>query len=81
VRGKVWFHRAGAIFWTLLVVPAWLWWRESLILVIAASFYANIKSDWGAAEAADDRAVMEAIGKIEERLERIERLLSTTPES
>ena len=53
----------------LLIVPALVWWPDSVAFVIVASVYANIKSDWGAAEAADDRDVVE-------RLERIERLLA-----
>jgi hypothetical protein len=41
--------------------------------VIIASVYANVKSDWGAAEAADDRDVLD-------RLERIEALLAPRSE-
>lgn len=65
---KVWFHRTSAIIWLALIFPAYIWWRESVAFVIAASIYANVKSDWGAAEAADDREVLA-------RLDRIEALL------
>jgi hypothetical protein len=54
--------------WALLLVPALIWWPQSVAFVIVASVYANVKSDLGAAEAADDRAVLD-------RLDRIERLL------
>lgn len=64
----MWFHRISAIVWTVAIVPAYLWWRNSVMFVIVASIYANVKSDWGAAEAADNREVVE-------RLERIEKLL------
>lgn len=64
----VWFHRASAAVWLLLAIPALLWWRASVLFVIAASIYANVKSDIGAANAADDSAVLA-------RLDRIERLI------
>lgn len=60
--------------WLVLTVPALLWWPNSVAFVIIASIYANVKSDWGAAEAADDRDVIE-------RLERIERLMTNDDES
>lgn len=74
-RGWVWFHRASAAGWALLTAPAYLWWSQSVLFVIVASIYANVKSDWGAAEAADDQAVMGCLERIEQRLTRIERHL------
>lgn len=68
VTRKVWFHRVSALAWALTLLPALKWWPDSVAFVIAASVYANVKSDWGAAEAADDRDVLD-------RLDRIERLL------
>lgn len=68
---KVWFHRAGAIFWTLMAVPAFLLWQEAIWFVIAASIYANVKSDWGAAEAADDREIVERQRRIEAKLDQL----------
>ena len=55
------FHRACALIWGALLVPSLLFWPESVAFVIFASVYANVKSDWGAAEAADDRRVQRQI--------------------
>lgn len=68
MRRRVWFHRCSALVWVLLLVPALKFWPDSVAFVIVASVYANAKSDWAASEAADDRAVVE-------RLDRIEALL------
>ncbi len=61
----VWFHRGCALVWALLTIPALLWWPDSVAFVIIASIYANVKSDWGAAEAADDRRVMDRLDDLE----------------
>ncbi len=53
----------------LLTAAALRWWPTSVAFVIVMSGYANIVSDLGAAEAADDRALLE-------RLDRIEHLLT-----
>lgn len=66
-RRKVLFHRASAVFWGVLIFPAYMWWRDSVAFVIAASIYANVKSDWGAAEAADNRDVIQRLERIEKR--------------
>jgi membrane protein implicated in regulation of membrane protease activity len=70
MRRRVWFHRVSAIVWALALIPAWIWWRESVLFVIVASIYANTKSDWSAAEAADDRALIERLDRIEQLLRR-----------
>jgi hypothetical protein len=64
IKRKVWFNRVCAVIWMLLLIPAYLWWRDSVFFVIAASVYANVKSDWSASEAADDRLVLEAISDL-----------------
>jgi hypothetical protein len=51
-------HQGLAIGWALMLLPAWLWWQESILFVIIASIYANAVGEWSAAEAADDRAVL-----------------------
>lgn len=57
---KVWFHRSRAAAWALVGVLSFMYgWANSVALVWAASLYANIVSDWTAAEAADDRRVIE----------------------
>jgi hypothetical protein len=64
------FHRGRAVAWALLLIPALLLWRQSVLFVICASVYANVVSDWSAAEAADDRAVIERLDRIETQLRR-----------
>jgi hypothetical protein len=71
VTTRIWFHRTCAIIWILLLIPAWLWWRESVFFVIAASIYANVKSDWAASEAADDRLVMDELAAMRTELAAI----------
>ena len=67
---RVWFHRAGAILWILAIPASLTWWPDSIVFVIIASCYANIKADWGAAEAADDREVVERLERIERKLDQ-----------
>lgn len=65
---RVWFHRVRAGFWVLLTAAAVKWWSDSVAFLIIMSGYANVVSDWGAGEAADDTATVD-------RLDRIEALL------
>lgn len=78
MRKRVLFHRVCALIWVLLLIPAYLWWRDAIFFVIAASIYANVKSDWAASEAADDSAVLGAIEDLAERLERLEAASSSS---
>jgi hypothetical protein len=59
-------HQLLALVWAAMLVPAWLWWQESILFVIIASIYANAVGEWSAAEAADDRAVLERLERLEE---------------
>lgn len=69
MRAKVWFHRSRAAIWILIGALSFRYgWNDSVTLVWIASLYANVVSDIGAAEAADDRAVTG-------RLDRLEQLL------
>lgn len=61
-------HRLAAVVWTVLVIPAYLWWRDSVAFVIAASVWANIYAALAAAEAADDRRVLDRLDRIAEQL-------------
>lgn len=70
-RRIVWFHRASAVLWAVLTVPALLWWKTSILFVIAASIYANVKSDWSAAEAADDSAVLARLDQLDEKIDQL----------
>jgi hypothetical protein len=67
----VWFHRISAIIWILLLIPAYIWFRQSVAFVIAASVYANVKSDWAASEAADDGKVLDAIDAVRSRIDAL----------
>jgi hypothetical protein len=68
VRWIVWFHRSRAIVWVLLTLVALKWWPQSVTYVIIASGYANAVSDWSAAEAADDRQVIDRLDRIEQAI-------------
>lgn len=70
---RVWFHRSRAIAWAVVGVLSFVFgWADSIVLVWVASLYANVASDWSASEAADDSAVLEALQRVEQRLERLE---------
>jgi hypothetical protein len=73
VRNRLWLHWAIAAVWTASAVPAFLWWKESILFVIAASVFANVYAAISAAEAVDDSAVLA-------KLDEIERLLKTDPD-
>lgn len=82
LRKRVIVHRSCAVVWTALLLPALLWWRESVMFVIIASVYANIKSDWSASEAADNSQVLARLDReaakstlILQRLTRMEAML------
>lgn len=45
-------HAVMAVVWVALLIPAWMWWRDSVYFVIAASLYANAAVHWGAWQAA-----------------------------
>lgn len=66
---RVWFNYISAGFWLVLGALSFpLGWANSVAVVWLASVYANVKTDVGAAEAADDH-------KVTDRLDRIERIL------
>ncbi len=48
------------------------------MLVWIASLYANIKTDWGTAEATDNREVMKALKELKEAVARVEKRLDET---
>lgn len=69
---RVWFNRLSAIGWAVAGVAAFpLGWAYSVAFVTIASIYANVKTDWGAAEsarAADGDQKMDDIKAMLERL-------------
>lgn len=64
-RAVVWFHRSRALGWVIVGALSFpLGWANSVVLVWIASVYANVFTDWGAAEAADDRRVLDGLTAI-----------------
>lgn len=62
---RVLFNRGSAVLWVIAGVLAFpLGWAYSVAFVTVASIYANVKTDWGTAEAADDSKVLEAIAEL-----------------
>lgn len=61
-------HLAIAIVWAASIVPAWLWWRDSVLFVIVASVFANVYSAVAALEGNDDSEVLARLDRIEARL-------------
>lgn len=64
-------HQGLAIGWALMLIPAWLWWQESILFVIVASVYANAVGEWSAAEAADDRVVLGEIRQLKIEIDKL----------
>lgn len=65
-KGKVWFHRSRAIAWAMVGIVSFpLGWASNIALIWCASLYANVFTDWGAGEAADDTAITDRLDRIE----------------
>lgn len=67
-RRKVWIHRCLAAFFVALSYPAIRWWKTSILFVILLSLATQASTEWGAAEAADDRELSDRLDRIEQRL-------------
>lgn len=66
MRRKIWAHRALAAAWAAVGIVSFpLHWANSVVLVWIASVYANVASEMSTAEAADDRAVVDRIDRVE----------------
>ena len=65
---KVWLHRGLALFFTVLAIPAVIWWSESVLFVILLSLATQVSTEAGAAEAADDRTLADQLDRIEKAL-------------
>lgn len=71
-RPVVWFHRARAVCW--LAVGVWSFTAgtaDSVVLVWIASLYANVATDWGAGEAADDHRLIDELTAIRHQLDQL----------
>ena len=47
-----WYHLVMLGVWAALALPALLWWKNSIILVILLSLYANFGSEFAGYQAA-----------------------------
>lgn len=72
MKARIWFNRISALGWLIAGIISFpLGWAYSVAFVTVASIYANVKTDWGAAEAADDRTAAEALDEIRELREQV----------
>ena len=65
---RKWIHLAVALASVVLAVPALLWWRDSVLFVIALSLFANFYAAISAVEAADDSAVLTRLDELEQKI-------------
>lgn len=65
---RVWVHLGVAAATIVISVPALLWWKTSILFVIAISLATQLYAALSAAEGADDKAITD-------QLDRIERLI------
>jgi membrane protein implicated in regulation of membrane protease activity len=66
----VWIHRGAALFFVALAIPACLWWKQSILFVILLSLATQVSTEISAAEAADDRTVLDRLDRIEALIEQ-----------
>jgi hypothetical protein len=45
-------HGVLTVVWLVLIVPAVLWWKDSVPFLVIVSVYANVAGHWAAYEAA-----------------------------
>jgi hypothetical protein len=70
-KRAVWIHRGLALFFAALVLPAVLWWSESVLFVILLSLATQISTEVGSANAANDEAVTDRLAHIEAQLDAL----------
>lgn len=69
-RRKVYFNKTTAVVWVIAGILAFvLGIEESVALVWIASVYANAKTDWSTAEAADDRELKALLAELLEAVQ------------
>lgn len=65
-------HLGLGILWILLLVPAFLFWKESILFVIIMSIYANAEASFAAREGASaEKEQIESRKRIEETLSKL----------
>lgn len=48
------FHLFMVFFWTLMIIPTVIWWKESVLWIALLSLYANIETSFSALEASEE---------------------------
>lgn len=56
------FHLIMTVFWTLMIVPSILWWKDSVLWVIVLSVWANLASHFAAWQASRGEIVQRENG-------------------
>jgi hypothetical protein len=75
-EGRVRSARLRAIAWVIVGVISFpLGWADSVALVWIASVYANFVGELGAAEAADDEAVLSEVRTLREQVAKLQTTL------
>ena len=72
-------HTVAAVIWALLLIPSLLWWKSSLLWVIAMSCYANFAGSMASLQAARadcNSPTKEDLDKLDRR---VSELLRRTP--
>jgi hypothetical protein len=52
-------HLLLTAFWVVFTIPVLLWWRDSIVLILIISIYANVVGHWSAYEAARAKEVQD----------------------
>lgn len=54
MKGKFWraFHLGGIVAWVVLIAPTLLWWKDSIVVVLLYSIYANLIGHFSAWQSA-----------------------------
>jgi hypothetical protein len=52
-------HMTALAIWLLLGIPTFLWWKTSLLWIVAMSWYAIVASHWSAYEGARAKQAVE----------------------
>jgi hypothetical protein len=75
-EGRVRSARLRAIAWVIVGIASFpLGWADSVALVWIASVYANFVGELGAAEAADDEAVLSEVRALREQVAKLQATL------
>lgn len=65
-------HLGLGVLWILLLIPAFLFWKESILFVIVMSIYANVEASFAAREGASaEKEQKESRKRIEETLSKL----------